>query len=152
MVPDTIYMSKRGFTLIELLVVIAIIGILAMITVVLVSSSRAKARDAKRLSDMSSISTAMEMKRIDNSISGYPDIANNQQIIPANRHDLAPYLDPVLRDTMSNHEYRWKDRNTPATCFCAWVRRETNNNWILSNPGGVKEVSANPNSGNCCTK
>ncbi len=149
MVPD-ILNNKRGFTLIELLVVIAIIGVLAMICVALVGTSRAKARDAERWSDMRSISTAFEMKRIDNGTAGYPDIANNQQIILANNHVLAPYLDPVPRDAMSNHEYRWKDRNTPTTCFCAWVRFETSTHWVLANPSGVKEVTGNPNSGNCC--
>lgn len=143
---------STGFTLVELLVVIMIIGVLAMILVALVNSATVKGRDAKRLSDMQSISTAMEMKRIDNNNKGYPDIANNQQIIPANSHVLAPYLDSVPRDTTPNHEYRWKDRNTPSTCYCAWVLKETNNHWILANSGGVKEVSSNPNSGNCCTK
>ena len=66
--------TVHGFTLIELLVVIAIIGILAGVVVVNVGSARAKARDAKRISDMKAIQTALEMYYNDNG--EYPTTAN----------------------------------------------------------------------------
>lgn len=51
--------NRLGFTLIELLVVIAIISILATIVMYSVGSVRAKARDARRLSDINEITKAL---------------------------------------------------------------------------------------------
>jgi len=64
--------KSKGFTLIELLVVIAIIGILATIVLVSVASSRRKARDTRRISDMRQVSLALEMYYDDNVLTGYP--------------------------------------------------------------------------------
>ncbi|MAF13480.1 MAG: hypothetical protein CMI53_01130 [Parcubacteria group bacterium] len=60
-------MKKKGFTLIELLVVIAIIGLLSTLAVVALNSARSKARDAKRISDVKQIQTALELYYNDNS-------------------------------------------------------------------------------------
>jgi general secretion pathway protein G len=58
---------KKGFTLIELLVVIAIIALLSTLAVVALGSAREKARDAKRLSDLKQIQTALELYYTDKS-------------------------------------------------------------------------------------
>jgi prepilin-type N-terminal cleavage/methylation domain-containing protein len=52
---------KKGFTLIELLVVVAILGLLATIVAVSLTSARARARDARRVSDVRQIELALEL-------------------------------------------------------------------------------------------
>jgi general secretion pathway protein G len=52
---------KNGFTLIELLVVLAIIAILTAIVTTNFTTSKSKARDAKRVSDIAQIQLALEM-------------------------------------------------------------------------------------------
>ena len=64
--------NKKGFTLIELLVVIAIIGLLATLSVVALNNARLKSRDAKRVSDIKQIQTALELYYVD--INGYPSV------------------------------------------------------------------------------
>lgn len=63
-------MKNKGFTLIELLVVIAIIGLLSTLAVVALNSARAKSRDAKRVSDVKQVQTALELYYNDNN--AYP--------------------------------------------------------------------------------
>ena len=64
--------KQRGFTLIELLVVIAIIGLLSTLAVVALNNARMKARDAKRVSDVKQVQTALELYF--NDVNLYPPI------------------------------------------------------------------------------
>ena len=67
-------MSKKAFTLIELLVVIAIIGLLAAMAMVSLGNARLKARDARRVADVSQMQLAVKMYYVDNY--GYPNAGN----------------------------------------------------------------------------
>ena len=58
--------KQKGFTLIELLVTIAIIAILSGIAIVSFSGQTAKARDARRKSDLENLRQAIEMYYEDN--------------------------------------------------------------------------------------
>jgi prepilin-type N-terminal cleavage/methylation domain-containing protein len=62
--------KQKGFTLIELLVVIAIIGLLSTLAVVALNNARMKSRDAKRISDIKQIQTALELYY--NDVGSYP--------------------------------------------------------------------------------
>lgn len=70
----TIPKLVSGFTLIELLVVIAIIGILSSVVLASLNTARAKARDARRLSDLKQIQAALAMYYSDNG--AYPSAAS----------------------------------------------------------------------------
>lgn len=54
----------RGFTLIELLVVIAIIAILSSVVLASLSGTQAKARDARRMEDISTLQKAISLYSI----------------------------------------------------------------------------------------
>lgn len=62
--------KQKGFTLIELLVVIAILGLLSTLAVVSLNNARQKSRDARRLSDVKQMQTALELYYAD--ANGYP--------------------------------------------------------------------------------
>jgi prepilin-type N-terminal cleavage/methylation domain-containing protein len=62
--------QKAGFTLIELLVVVAIIGLLSSIVLISLNTARSRARDAKRITDVTQVGKALESYYNDNA--GYP--------------------------------------------------------------------------------
>jgi type II secretion system protein G len=66
---------SRGFTLIELLVVIAIIGILSSIVLASLNTARARSRDARRMSDIKQINTALQLYFSENG--KYPEEAHS---------------------------------------------------------------------------
>ena len=51
---------SQGFTIVELLIVIVVIGILALLVITTYSGIQAKARNAKRQSDIASLQTQLE--------------------------------------------------------------------------------------------
>lgn len=53
--------ARKGFTLIEILIVVAIIAILASIVLVGLGPTQQSGRDARRISDLHSIQTALEL-------------------------------------------------------------------------------------------
>jgi len=60
-------MAQRGFTLIELLVVVAIISLLSSMALASLNDTRARARDAQRITELRQIRTALEQYYVDHS-------------------------------------------------------------------------------------
>ncbi len=67
---------RRAFTLIELLVVIAIIAILAVVVVLVLNPAELlkQSRDANRVSDVNTLTSALSLKNIDSASPGTPDV------------------------------------------------------------------------------
>jgi len=108
--------KTKGFTLIELLVVIAIIGLLSSVVVASLNTARAKARDAKRLSDMHQMQIALEFYY--DSFGRYPDSdnagcggwdssGNGTFITPLVSNNFLPthLLDPTINNSCGNYAY-----------------------------------------------
>lgn len=75
--PKTKYKRKgAGFTLVELLVVVSIIGLLVAMTVINIQNSKQKARDARRVSDINNIATALALYHNDNNRYPFPYAGN----------------------------------------------------------------------------
>lgn len=73
--------SRTGFTLIEILIVVAIIAILASIVLVGIGPTEQLGRDARRVSDLHSIQTALELYYAQNG--RYPKTITSADLTPA---------------------------------------------------------------------
>lgn len=140
-------MNKKGFTLIELIVVIAIIGLLSTMAVVALGSARSKARDAKRLSDLKQLQTALELFNTDKNL--YPTGAaitlgdaahsclDSTGFTTAALCNTAAYMGKVPADPQSTKSYVYTVNGANDYTINATLEGEING---LS--GGIKLTSA----------
>lgn len=147
-------MQHKGFTLIELLVVIAIIGILSSTILVSLGGARAKARDARRQSDIRQMTLAMELDYSDDE--RYSQIAGSSVFtkIPCtnpplcNGADDGKYLDPTPKDPQGG-SYTWIDNvntlttNCSSQSYCVYTQLEEGG-WFAGSEKGSRNLQANP--------
>lgn len=138
--------KNNGFTLIELLVVVAIIGLLSSIVFASLNSARAKARDAKRASDVHELKTALDMYF--NDYGSYPLVAtppgvptdNIGTLMPPLTVPLSPYIKQIPDDPLGDSN-AWQYVRGPENnnSYGLWVYTEKLNNYCVSvvgyNPG-----------------
>ncbi|MBP9771468.1 MAG: type II secretion system protein [Candidatus Pacebacteria bacterium] len=108
--------GSRAFTLIELLVVISIIGLLSSVVLAALSTARKSARDAKRISEIREMQTALELYYTD--FAEYPDgdgLGDGSWDTPGDGTFItalvsggylkAHILDPLVNDSAGNLRY-----------------------------------------------
>jgi len=81
--------SKKGFSLVELLVVVTIIAILSVVAYMALGGQTAKARNSKRMQDLSTIQSTLEIYFINNS-NQYPanlTVAGMANLLPVVPND-----------------------------------------------------------------
>ena len=125
--------KSKGFTLIELLVVISIIAFLSSVVIATTNTARAKARDAKKLSDAKQVSTAMEMWYSDN------------KTMPSSLNQLVP---KYLSQVPDNFTYKVATSSGVAVAYTTYETKNT--------PSGAdQQVGAvlvdDQSSGNLCS-
>lgn len=110
--------NQKGFTLIELLVVIAIIGLLASVVLLSLSSARSKGRDAKRVSEVRSMGSALEIYYDSNN--GYPTTASGiGQLVTAGLMQSTPVNPtPTGSCVTTSYTYTSAGAGTYQLLFC----------------------------------
>lgn len=87
--------NPQGFTLIELLVVISIIAILSVVGITVFTSTQKNSRDARRKSDIDSVSNALEANYTSGSATPYPVLAGTMfagGVVPADPQNSGSYV------------------------------------------------------------
>ena len=142
--------SKRGFTLVELLIVVAIIGLLVSMAMIRINQTKTKARDSRRVGDISNIATALALYHNDRNrypvyegaIDGSPTDVLSAELKNAGLMSVVP-LDPLNRDvggcgTAGGYHYYYVS-NIDGSNYILWYCLETNS--ILGKTSGPNGMS-----------
>lgn len=124
--------ETRGFTLIELLTVITIIGILASVVIPSLTGAREKARDAKRITEVSQIVLGIEL---------YYNACGRQYPATLDLNaangctgtiKLASFLSNTSLKDPKGDDYGYEVNGTPPNAFVVETLLEKDNSALLS--------------------
>ena len=130
--------------MIELLVVIAIIGILSAVVLTSLNSSRQKARDSQRVSDIKQIALAMELER-DGTTGNYSIATATMPTAIGTSLASVPANEP----TNTGGAYRWNDNSANAAAFCVWTTLEADTDNYAASQNGSGYTAATPSLATC---
>ncbi|MFA4942030.1 MAG: FISUMP domain-containing protein [Patescibacteria group bacterium] len=153
--------SKSAFTLIELLVVIAIIGLLATVSVIALNNARSKSRDAKRVSEIKQIQTALELYYNDQN--RYPltaEFISGGEIFSTSSYGTTTYLahipsaptpaDGACSDSENIFTYTSNDGSSYSLTFCLGVNTGTLTAGVNNaNPYGITYLNPGSEDAGC---
>jgi prepilin-type N-terminal cleavage/methylation domain-containing protein len=127
--------DSSGFTLIELLVVIAIIAILAVVVVLTLNPAQllAQSRDANRVSDMATLTSALNLYTTDQAGASTFSLGNTSDTYPS-------IYDPAASSTCGSIGLLSLNTSTGQSWYCSTSStfRQTNSNgWIPVNFGNI---------------
>ncbi len=142
--------KTNGFTLIELLVVLVIVSILATIVLVSLGSVRAKARDARRESDIRQMMLAMEMYY--DSVLKYPEKGTLGTTVQPPTV-IGVYLSPVPEDPGATPPacvggYQWRGNTGASQQYCLWACLESGV-FFAASPKGTRMLENAPTGLDC---
>jgi general secretion pathway protein G len=153
---------SAGFSLIELLVVIAILGTLTGLAATNFGNSQAKARDARRKSDLAQIQRALELYYNDHG--RYPNESNNQiAACGASSTSVCPwgspmqdgagtiYLETLPKDPRTSNTYFYNVDQSNFLRYQLFARLENANDPILdrNGDGEADDYTKNCGGANC---
>src|SRR3989338_2523758 len=115
--------KRKGFTLLELLVVITIIGLLASVGLASYTRGQARARDAKRQSDLSSLRNSLEIYYSENN--SYVDTGGSWQSPETALAGLVPDYAKVLPTDPCGEGLDYKYRSVTNQGYCLEAKLET---------------------------
>ncbi len=116
--------TNDGFTLFELLVSISIIGILTALAIMSFSAAQKKARDARRIEDMTTVQKAAEQY-----------YAQNDYVYPANTAPWTGILDAFPIDPKGTGWTGYRYYLGTGTTYCACAALENRSNGNSTNNG-----------------
>jgi prepilin-type N-terminal cleavage/methylation domain-containing protein len=126
------FMQKHnGFTLIEIVIVISIMSVMSVIIYSSFGESRAKSRDQKRISDISTIQLSLEQ------------YFQKNGVYPLTLDELSPtYISSIPTDPTTNIKYSgnyFPMTKNSGSSYCIsyqlWTRFEKNNTYLNSKRG-----------------